>query len=83
MEYVESQVFWIDVDWEMVEVQCSSMGASALCSVWKFGSDAVVYLMLSRQWVVGVIKFLFAPESVTAVSDNNADTNIVDISFCK
>ena len=33
--------------------------------------------------MVGVIKFLFAPESVTAVSDNNVDTNIIDISFCK
>jgi len=43
-KYVGNKVFWFDVGWEMVEVQRSSMGALAMCSVWKFGSNAVVCL---------------------------------------
>ena len=31
----------------------------------------------------GVIKFPFAPKSATAASEDNADTKIIDISFCK
>ena len=31
------------MDWEMAEVERSSMGALAMCSVRKFCSDAVVY----------------------------------------
>ena len=30
-----------------------------------------------------VIKFPYAPESATAASDDNVDTKIVDILFCK
>ena len=44
-------MFWVDVDWEMAEVQCSSMGALAMCPVWKFGSNAVVCLFfLGSGW---------------------------------
>ena len=42
-EDVGSLVFWVDVDWEMAEVERSSMGAVAMCSIWKFCSDTVIY----------------------------------------
>ena len=51
-----------------------------------FGNLAAMPLfvwLLYRQWVVGVIKIPFAPESATAASEDNADTKILDISFCK
>lgn len=41
-EYVCTEVFGIDMDWEMAEVERSSMCAHAMCSIWELSSDAVV-----------------------------------------
>ena len=41
-EYVCQQVFGIDVDREMAEVERSSMSAFAMCSIREFCSDAIV-----------------------------------------
>ena len=62
----------------------SSVAVWVLLLCAPFGNLAVMPLfvwVLSRQWVFGVIKFPFTPESATAALEDNADTKIVDSSF--
>ena len=55
-----------------------------LCAL--FGNLAVIplfVLVLSRQWVFGVINFLFVPEYAMAASEDNVNNKILGKSFCK
>ena len=64
----------------------SSVAVWVLLICAPFGNLAVMplfVLVLFEQWVFGVMKLPFAPESATAESEDNADTKTVFISVCK